>query len=304
MRRSIIPMLFLAALPLGAQTMAPAPATAPAPAMAPAPAAAPAAAPKPPALKLPRPSPNASITQTAGVTDITIKYSRPGVKGRTIWGGLVPYDKVWRTGANDATTIAFSDDVTIAGSKLAAGTYSLHTIPGRDEWTIVFNNVSNQWGSFAYDAAKDALRIKAKPEKAEFREWLTFEIPEVSNDMAKIAIRWENLSVPFTVMTNGTARSMDAVRSALAGAAADDWLTPYRAADFAYGAGATADASAWLDRSLKAKQTMAGLWLRARMQAKAGDKAAAMKTSDAALALAGPNDKDFASEITRLRALW
>jgi hypothetical protein len=295
MPKMLVPMLFLAAMPLAAQTATPA-------AVTPATAALPAA--KVPALRLPRPSPNASITQTAGVTDITIKYSRPGVKGRPIWGALVPYDKVWRTGANDATTIAFSDDVTVDGSKLAAGTYSLHTIPGRDEWTIVFNNVSNQWGSFAYDASKDALRIKAKPEKAEFREWLTFEFPELSNDMAKIAIRWENLSVPFTVMTNGTDKSMAAIRAALAATTPDDWQTPYRAADFAFTSGRIADATTWLDRSLQAKQTMAGLWLRARMQAKAGDKAAAMKTSDAALALAAPSDKDFAAEITRLRALW
>ena len=298
MIKRMIPVFLLTALPLAAQTAAPAAAPAPAPAAAPAPA------PKPPALRLPQTSPSASLTQTAGVTDITIKYSRPGVKGRAIWGSLVPYDKVWRTGANSATTIAFSDDVTIGGTKLAAGTYSLHTIPGKEMWKVVFNNVSNQWGSFHYDPAKDALRVDAKPERAEFREWLTFEIPEISNDMAKIVIRWENLAVPFTVMTNGTEKSMAAIRTALASAAADDWQTPYRAADFAFQSGNTADATAWLEQSTKAKQTMAGLWLRARMQAKAGDKAAAKKTAADALALAGPNDQDFAGEIARLSALW
>lgn len=296
MLKRMMPMFLLAALPLAAQTTTPA--------AMPAPAAAPAPAPKPPALRLPRVSPNATLTQTAGVTDITIKYSRPGVKGRAIWGSLVPYDKVWRTGANDATTITFSDDVTVGGSKLAAGTYSLHTIPGKDMWKVVFNNVSNQWGSFNYDPAKDALRVDAKPERAEFREWLTFEIPEMSNDMAKVVIRWENLAVPFTVMTNGTEKSMAGIRTAMTSVAADDWQTPYRAADFAFQSGNTADATTWLDQSLKAKRTMAALWLRARMQAKAGDKAAAMKTADEALALAGPNDKDFAGEIARLRALW
>src|SRR2546428_13960954 len=96
-------------------------------------------------LRLPRVSPNSTLTQTVGFTDITITYSRPGVKGRQIWGGLVPYDKVWRTGANEATTIAFSDDVTINGQPLPKGTYSLHTIPGKDEWTIAFNTTANQW---------------------------------------------------------------------------------------------------------------------------------------------------------------
>ncbi len=296
MRMMILPLFLLGAVPMAAQTTTAA--------AAPAPAAKAPEAPKPAPLRLPRPSPNATLTQSVGLTDITIKYSRPGVKGRPIWGALVPYDMVWRTGANEATTITFSDDVTIEGTKLAAGTYSLHTIPSRNEWTIVFNNVSNQWGSFSYDPAKDALRVKAKPERAEFREWLSFEVPEMSNDMAKIMIRWENLGVPFTVTTGSTAKAMANARTAIAEAAKDDWTTPYRAADYAFQNGDNTDAQAWLDRSMSVKQTMAGLWLKARMQGKAGDKATALKTADAALALAGPNDKDFAGEIRRLSDLW
>ncbi|PYQ58291.1 MAG: hypothetical protein DMF58_15905, partial [Acidobacteria bacterium] len=109
-----------------------------------------------PQLRTPRASQKQVVTQTVGFTDITINYSRPGVKGRQIWGALVPYDKVWRTGANEATTITFSDDVTVNGQPLPKGTYSLHTIPSKDEWTIVFNTTANQWGSFNYDPAKDA----------------------------------------------------------------------------------------------------------------------------------------------------
>jgi DUF2911 family protein len=257
-----------------------------------------------PQLKLPRVSQKASLTQTVGLTDITITYSRPGVKGRPIWGALVPYDKVWRTGANEATTIAFSDDVTIGGQPLPKGTYSLHTIPGKDEWTIVFNNTSNQWGSFNYDQAKDALRVKARPEKAAFTEWLTFDVPELSNDNAKIVIRWENLAVPFTVGTETTKRAMESARAAVAAAKPDDWQTPYRAANFAFESGDMATASAWLDQSMKAKQTMAGVWLRARMQAKSGERAAAIKTGEAALAMAKPEDKDFAGEIQKTVNIW
>ena len=102
-------------------------------------------------LNLPRISQKAAVMQTIGLTDVTITYSRPGVKGRVIWGELVPYDKVWRTGANKATTISLSDDVTINGQSIAAGTYSLHTIPGKDQWTVIFNKVANQWGSYSYD---------------------------------------------------------------------------------------------------------------------------------------------------------
>jgi len=100
-------------------------------------------------VRTPRPSPNATLTQSVGLTDITIKYSRPGVKGRTIWGGLVPYDAVWRTGANEATTITFSDDVTVGGTKVPKGTYALFTVPGRDTWDVVLNKQGEQWGAFS-----------------------------------------------------------------------------------------------------------------------------------------------------------
>src|SRR5215212_6143403 len=137
-------------------------------------------------VRAPRPSQKASVTQTVGVTDITITYSRPGVKGRTIWGDppagatagtatlddsstrakdapIVPFGHVWRTGANEATTFTVTDDVLVNGQKLAAGTYSLHTIPGKDEWTVIFNSDAGQWGSFSYDEKKDALPVKVKP---------------------------------------------------------------------------------------------------------------------------------------------
>jgi hypothetical protein len=257
-----------------------------------------------PQMRLPRVSQKQSVTQTIGLTDVTITYSRPGVKGRQIWGGLVPYDKVWRTGANEATTIAFSDDVTVNGQPLPKGSYSLHTIPGKDEWTIVFNNTSNQWGSFGYDSAKDALRIKVTPEKASYTEWLTFDVPELSSDNAKIVIRWENLAVPFTVGTGTIKKAMESARAAVAAAKPEDWQTPYRAANFAFENGDPATATGWLDQSMKAKETMAGLWLRARMQAKAGDRASAIKTGESALSKATPEDKDFAGEIQKTINLW
>ncbi|MBV8517408.1 MAG: DUF2911 domain-containing protein [Acidobacteria bacterium] len=158
-------------------------------------------------VRTPRPSPSATLTQTVGLTDITIKYSRPGVKGRTIWGGLVPYDKVWRTGANEATTIAFSDDVLVNGNKLAKGTYAIETIPGQDQWTLIFNRVADQWGAFQYDATKDALRIQARPQTADYREWLTFEIPEMTTDTATVVLRWEKLALPFTIDTQSTEKT-------------------------------------------------------------------------------------------------
>ncbi|MFQ5818073.1 MAG: DUF2911 domain-containing protein [Terriglobia bacterium] len=147
----------------------------------------------------PRPSPNASVAQTIGVTQVTISYGRPGVKGRKIWGGLVPYDKVWRAGANEATTIAFSNNVTIEAQNLPAGTYGLFTIPSATEWTIIFNKTAQQWGAMNYDAAQDALRIKVKPRAAEHEEWMSFSFKNLSAKSATVVLRWEKLAVPFRI---------------------------------------------------------------------------------------------------------
>ena len=124
-----------------------------------------------------RPSPPAKVATEVGDLKLTINYSQPGVKGRTIWGDLVPYGKVWRTGANEASTIEVSRDCKVGGSMLRAGKYAIFSIPGENEWTIIFNNVPDQWGAYKYDESKDALRIKAKPAKsAEFNERFKFEI--------------------------------------------------------------------------------------------------------------------------------
>jgi hypothetical protein len=255
-------------------------------------------------LRLPRVSPNSTLTQTVGLTDITIKYSRPGVKGRQIWGGLVPYDTIWRTGANEATVITFSDDVMINGQKLGKGSYALFTIPHKDSWDIVFNSQAEQWGAFTHDKSKDVLTVTAKPEKAEYREWMEFEVPEMTTDTAKIAIRWENLAVPFTVDTMSTEHALAAAKKAVAALDNQRWQLPLGAADFAFQNGHMAEARQWLDQALAVSQNTRTLWLKARMEAKEGNKAEAKKTVDAALAKATEADKNLADEIKRQAAAW
>ena len=149
-------------------------------------------------------SPKASITQTIGVTDVTISYSRPGVKGRKILGGLVPYDKVWRAGANEATKITFSGDVLINGKKLAAGSYGFFVIPHIKSWTIIFNKVADQWGAFEYNESEDAMRFNVIPQSSNYHEWLdyTFENMIVNahgKNSAVVCLNWDKLKVPFTV---------------------------------------------------------------------------------------------------------
>ncbi len=227
-------------------------------------------------LRLPRPSPKASVMQTVGVTDVTISFFRPGVKGRKIYGDwpvevkgegtldnqnqspagapIVPYGHIWRTGANDATTFSVTDDVLINGSPLASGTYSLHTIPGKDEWTIVFNGTANQWGSFSYDPAKDLLRVKAKPQVvADNQEWLDFGLDPDKDNTLVATIKWEKVRVPFTVeVKDVAATTLAKARTAVSSAKADDWQTPFQAANYAKANKAPEDAAKWYDQALKA----------------------------------------------------
>jgi hypothetical protein len=257
-----------------------------------------------PPLKIPRVSQHQVITQTVGLTDITIDYSRPVAKGRTIFGGLVPYDKVWRTGANEATQITFSDDVTINGHALPKGAYSLHTIPGKDSWTLIFNKTAKQWGSFNYDQAQDALRVTSKPQQGPFAEVFTITFPDVTGDDAVVAMRWADTMVLFKVGTNTTANVMAAATAAVAGAAATDAQTPARAASFAFDAGNNAQAMKWIEQSLNIKPTMGNLYLKSRIQAKGGDRAAAIATAESALKMATPKDDALAEEIRDSIAEW
>lgn len=147
----------------------------------------------------PRVSPNATVSQTIGTTTVRLTYGRPSVNDREIFGGLVPYSKVWRTGANEATTIAFSNDVKVEGEPLEEGVYALFTIPGENEWTIIFNDIAKQWGAFDYDSSKDVLRVKVKPEKAYKVEQLMFYFTDVTKESAECVIHWDTVRVPFTI---------------------------------------------------------------------------------------------------------
>ncbi|HZJ44621.1 MAG TPA: DUF2911 domain-containing protein [Pyrinomonadaceae bacterium] len=262
---------------------------------------------------VPRPSQKASVMQRIGVTDVTITYSRPGVKGRKIWGDplpsqtsatgeatlddqnarpkdavIVPYGHVWRTGANEATMFVITDDVLINGQKLPAGTYSLHTIPTKDEWTIVFNGTSNQWGSFDYNPAKDTLRVKVKPQWVnDNQEWLEYSFDPVTDNSAQVNIRWEKISVPFTVeVPDVAAVTLAKLQSAVGAAKPDDWRTPLQAASYALNnknAADDAQGMAWLEQSIKVKPTFQNLASKANALYAAGKKDEALVVAEQAL---------------------
>jgi hypothetical protein len=144
-------------------------------------------------------SPKAAVIQTVGFTEVRIDYNRPGVKGRVIWGGLVPYNKVWRTGANEATKFTFTTDVKINDKTLKAGSYSFFAIPTNENWTLIFNKVADQWGTFEYNEAEDALRFEITPEEGSLQEWLAYTITKTSKNSAVVTLEWEKLKVPFSV---------------------------------------------------------------------------------------------------------
>jgi len=253
-------------------------------------------------LATPLPSPNATVSQNVGVTKIEVVYSRPGVKGRTIWGELVPYDKVWRTGANAVTKITFDGDVMVEGQKLAAGAYGLYTIPGKTEWTVIFNTVST--GGPDYVAEKDALRVKVKPVPAEMKELFTIGFPAVTSEGATLALTWEKLRVPVTIAVDTKTRFLANAKDAVAKAKADDWQTPLAAARYLYdNKYALDDAGVWIDKSIATKATFGNLSVKANALAAAGKAKDAVATAEKALAAgaaAAPDQKPSPEAIAAL----
>lgn len=257
-------------------------------------------------LQLPRPSQKAQVMQTVGLTDVTINYSRPGVKGRTIWGELVPYDKVWRTGANEATSITFSTDVKVNGQLLAAGTYSFHTIPTKSDWTVIFNKKADQWGSYSYDEKEDALRVQVKAQPHEFTEWMEFSLPDIAVDKATVALDWEKLRVPFEIQVETIEHALASARAAMASLAPDDHQTAFRCASFAFQNNVAPDeARQWMDKSISIKETWLNLRVKADMLAKDGKTAEAIQFAEKAIAV-GKTDApaDEIAKIEKQVAEW
>jgi tetratricopeptide (TPR) repeat protein len=183
-------------------------------------------------LDLPRPSQQAKVMQRIGITEITINYSRPLVKGRKIWGGLEPYGKVWRAGANENTTIEFSDPVRVEGKPLAKGTYGLHMIPEEKQWTVIFSKNHTSWGSYTYDPAEDALRVAVTPQTGELHEALTYDFVSPTPDSSTVVMQWEKVSVPFKVDVSVHELVQASIKDQLRGVAKWTWLGWDEAANY------------------------------------------------------------------------
>ncbi len=257
-----------------------------------------------PKLAFPDASPAGTIKQRVGLTDIEISYNRPGMKGRTVFGGLVPYGEVWRTGANTATKITFSTEVKLNGTAVPAGTYELFTIPGQSEWTVIIHKNMSQWGAYAYDAKNDIARITAKPTaNANAVETLSLGFAELHSNSATLFISWEKTRVAVKLEVDVVGQLVPQIEAVMASA---DAKKPYFAAAMFYFENDLdlKKAAGWMDAAIAERPNQ--MWMIYRkglILAKMGDKAGARAAAQQSLDLVKSDDKSPASlkdEYTRL----
>jgi len=235
--------------------------------------------------KIPATSPGQRIEQDFGLGTITIKYYRPNTKGRKIFGGIEPYGTVWRTGANNATVITLTDTIAVEGHILAPGSYSLFSIPGADEWTIIFNKNASQWGAYTYDEKQDLLRFKVKPAKLASKvETLTIQFADVHQEDGVLQILWENTGINLHLKTDVDKFVISNIQEAMKG----DKKPYYMSAIWYYNHGRDLNqALAWMQQADKTQPPAFNVkyWL-ARLQLKTGDKKSAILSANEGLKLA------------------
>jgi hypothetical protein len=251
-----------------------------------------------------QPSPAASVSQDLGICNVKIDYSRPGVKGRKIWGGLVPYGEVWRAGANAATVITFSHPVKIAGKDLAAGSYAFFAIPGEKAWTLILSGNAKQWGAEDYKPSEDVLRFQATPEALPgSQEWLAYDVQVKAPDAVRVELSWEKLKVGFDVALDAPAVYWAYLEKTLGGQGA-----PFASgARYCLNSGTHLDKGLeWADLSIKVKETYANLEVKAKLLQKLGRTGEALPLLGRAieLAKAAGTPEDYVAGLEKTRAQW
>jgi hypothetical protein len=251
-------------------------------------------------MELPRPSPFAKVSQDIGLTTVTVDYSSPGVKGRKIWGGLVPYDKQWRTGANRATKITFSRDVTFAGKPVPAGTYALFTIPGKTDWTLVLNKRADQAGTGAdYKAEDDLWRVQIRPKAAPFRERLAFLFTDFTDQKGSLDLEWEKLRLSIPIAVDTDKQAVDSINKTLD----EVWRQYANAARYMLEAKKDYDAGLkFVDQSLALKEDWFNVFIKGQLLAAKGNRKDALPLAEKALEL-GQKSPNFFMEADVKKAL-
>jgi hypothetical protein len=239
--------------------------------------------------ELPQASPKAGVEQRVGLTDFTVDYSSPGVKGRKIWGGLVPFDELWRTGANAATTLKASRDFTFGGTAVPAGTYAVFTIPGKNAWTVILNTNTNVAATRGYEEKNDVARVSVKPESAPLRERLTFLFSHTTDDSTRLDLEWEKLRVSVPIKVNTTAQARANITKALD----DAWRPHFASARWLLdNGGDLTQALGYIETSIALKSTWWNNWVKAQILAKQGRMADAVAAAEQAQVL-GKGDQVF-----------
>lgn len=239
-----------------------------------------------PVITTPRESPSATVSQVVGMTRVTVEYARPSVNGRKIWGGLVPYDAVWRAGANENTVLSVSSPFTVGGMKLPAGRYGLHTIPTTGAWTVMVSREANAWGSFSYNPAEDAVRFSVTPTAAEHEEMLRYTLDPTSDSTVAVTLRWEKLALRFPLTVPTTQVVLDSVANQLRGIGYFFPQAWNQAAMQAIARGQWALAASWADSAITRNGGFQSLRIKALALEKHGNTAEAARLRDQALAVA------------------
>ncbi|HEV2847081.1 MAG TPA: DUF2911 domain-containing protein [Thermoanaerobaculia bacterium] len=256
-------------------------------------------------LPIPRESPGATVRQSIGISSLEIAYHRPAVKGRTVWGGLVPYGQVWRLGANDATTLEISDPMKIAGRDVPAGKYGLFAIPGPEAWTLIFNKRAQQWGAYFYKAEEDFLRFEVKPEAGPFTEWMTFDIYPEDRNRVRIGFAWEKLRFSIPVEVDVDRIVWSRYDAALADPKAD-WAAYQTAAHYAVQQNQRLDeAMVWIDKAIALQESFWNYETKARLLHKAGKTKEALPLLEKALVLSrGKAPKAYQDGLEQTKKEW
>ncbi|HVV48623.1 MAG TPA: DUF2911 domain-containing protein [Polyangia bacterium] len=254
-------------------------------------------------LELPRPSPFAKVVQTVGLTDITVDYSSPGVKGRKIWGAVVPYDQMWRAGANNATKLTFSRDVTFAGKPVPAGSYAFFVIPTKGAWTVILNKKADQNGvGRDYKESEDLLRVQVTPKAAPFRERLAYLITDFTDDKASLDLEWDKLRLAIPITVGTSAQALANINNAID----NTWRTYANAARYMLENKKDYDTGMkYVDQSLALKEDWFNVWIKAELQAAKGDFKNARATGEHAYELGKKSPMFFLEgEIKKTLEEW
>ena len=243
-------------------------------------------------LRLPQASTRAQVSQTIGLTDVTVAYHTPGVKGREVWGKMVPFGQVWRSGANEATLITFSDSVKINGQSLQAGTYSLFTLPEtKNQWLVIFNTDTTLWGTDGYKPEKDALRVPVRPDSsATLLESLQYSFTNIKTTSATLQLAWEKLVIPINIEVEVFEKALSNIQEDLSKAKNDDWTIFAQAAHYLIQNNTRHElALEWINKSLRIKENFYNSWLKAQLLAQKDEYEEAVNLAKKAMKL-GQND--------------